>query len=67
MCSEKLLLMDVAQKVLSELAELMNVQRLKLSEPPDRMLEVDRLIENKMGEKERAMGALLQHRKEHGC
>jgi len=33
----------------------------------DRMLALDKEIENVIGEKERAMGALLEHRQSHGC
>ena len=29
--------------------------------------ELDKLVENALGAKERALGALRQHRKEHGC
>jgi hypothetical protein len=31
------------------------------------VMVIDRQIEHSLGEKERAIGALLQHRKEHGC
>ena len=31
------------------------------------LMELDRQIELEVGEKERAMGALREHRKEHGC
>jgi hypothetical protein len=31
------------------------------------MLAIDKEIETTIGEKERAMGALLEHRQAHGC
>jgi hypothetical protein len=30
-------------------------------------MEIDKQIELALGEKERSIGALLEHRKEHGC
>jgi hypothetical protein len=30
-------------------------------------LELDKEVENELGRKERALGALRQHRGEHGC
>lgn len=67
MCPEKLRLMEEARRVLSLLAELMTKQRDVLDAPEDRMIAIDQEIERRFGEKERAMGALQQHRREHGC
>lgn len=33
----------------------------------ERLLELDKQLELVFGEKERAFGALFQHREEHGC
>lgn len=33
----------------------------------DRFMRLDRKLENMIGEKERAVGALRQHDQEHGC
>jgi hypothetical protein len=30
-------------------------------------MEIDRQIETALGEKQRALGALKEHRREHGC
>jgi len=68
LCQMKIALMSAAQKALTDLAELMHRQREAIaSESENTLLAIDREIEVRLGEKERAMGALQQHRKEHGC
>ncbi len=67
-CRVKLDLMEQAQRVLSNLSELMIREREAIAtESENTMLAIDKAIEHKVGEKERIMGALRQHRSEHGC
>lgn len=67
-CPEATKLVEEVQRALGTLAQLMSVQREALVQKPETaLLAVDRDIERQFGEKERAMGAPLQHRKEHGC
>ena len=60
--------MDEIQRHLVHLSELARaeVEAIK-SESEKTWLEIDRQIENVVGEKERSLGALNQHRTEHGC
>jgi hypothetical protein len=61
-------LMEDVRETLSLLTELIQRQREAIgSAPENTILAIDREIENKLGEKERRMGALKQHRTEHGC
>jgi hypothetical protein len=60
--------MEQAQGVLSRLAELAHEQQIAIREgSEERIMAVDQRIELTLGEKERALGALRQHRQEHGC
>jgi hypothetical protein len=67
-CPRQQELMEVVQGHLMELSRLAReeVDVLKTRDEP-RWLEIDRLIEKELGEKERALGALREHRHEHGC
>jgi hypothetical protein len=61
-------LMEEVRQTLSKLADLMQREREAVTSGSDEeMMAIDKDIEHKLGEKERQMGALRQHRKEHGC
>ena len=56
------------QTVLQKLVELTGAQLKAFREQNDReFMRLDKELENAMGEKERAIGALQQHMEEHGC
>lgn len=56
------------QRVLGELGDLMHRQRDAVGIAAENtVLALDKQIELKFGEKERAMGALEFHRREHSC
>jgi hypothetical protein len=60
--------MERAQGILLHLAELMHREREAIAtESENTLLAIDHEIELAVGEKERAMGALRQHRQDHGC
>ena len=59
--------MDRVQQHLLRLAELAHEEAGLVSHDDPRWREVDQRIENELGEKERALGALKEHRREHGC
>ena len=67
-CLEKQELIAQVESCLERIAKLaragVDVLRDELEED---WLEIDRQIEAAFGEKERSVGALRQHRKEHGC
>jgi hypothetical protein len=67
-CPVKERLERLVQHHLKELAGLANVEAeiLKTADQA-RIIDVDKRIENLVGEKERSLGALKQHRAEHGC
>ena len=57
-----------AQRVLGSLVDLMEREKVAVAVESDAtMLAIDQEIERLFGEKERTMGALQQHRAEHGC
>jgi hypothetical protein len=60
-------LINKVQRHLLRLAELAHEEAALVSWNDPRWKEVDQAIENVLGEKERALGALKEHRKEHGC
>jgi hypothetical protein len=67
-CSRRQELIEEVQGHLIRLAELAREEAAVMGgQDQTRWLEVDKRIENTLGEKERAMGALNEHRKEHGC
>ena len=67
-CKIRERLENVVQLHLRELASLAT-EEVEIVSTGDRarILEVDKRIENLIGEKERALGALNEHRSEHGC
>jgi len=56
------------QRVLTDLVQLAHreIEAVKIG-AQNTIAAIDKLIENTFGRKERAMGALVQHRREHGC
>lgn len=67
-CAEYDRLENEVESVLSKLAELTSLQ-LKLFQTGklDQLRSVDKELENTVGAKERAIGALRQHTLEHKC
>lgn len=67
-CDARLQLEAHVRNILRELAVLAGEEAdLIASGDQSRMDAVDQKLENVLGEKERAIGALKQHRAEHGC
>ena len=67
-CLRQQELISEVQKHLSKLAELMHSEAELIDDKVGTAwLDVDRLIEHELGEKERSIGALKEHRREHGC
>jgi hypothetical protein len=67
-CSEQQRLISQVQEHLINLADLARAEVDAMrDESENTWLEIDRQIELAIGEKERALGALKQHRHEHGC
>ncbi len=66
-CPRRQELIEVVQRYLIRLAQLAHEEAEILAQDDPRWKEVDQNIEKQMGEKERALGALREHRAEHGC
>jgi hypothetical protein len=67
-CARQQQLMDEAQSCLVRIADLARAEAEALTNGTENIaMEIDRQIEHAIGEKERAIGALREHRKEHGC
>lgn len=70
-CEQKTALIGHVQTVISEMVHLMQRSRELVdtigTSAENTLMELDRQIEMKFGEKERAMGALQHHQREHGC
>jgi hypothetical protein len=67
-CKTRERLEGLAQHHLRELAALAHEEAAVLKTgDDDEILAIDKRIENKIGEKERTIGALQSHRAEHGC
>jgi hypothetical protein len=67
-CKVRQKLEDLTQFFLMELAKLSHEEANAIKTGDvDLILGLDKRIENMIGEKERAMGALNGHRAEHGC
>jgi hypothetical protein len=67
-CKTRQRLEDLAQHHLRELAALAHEEAeiLKTGDE-ERILAIDKRIEHTLGQKERVIGALQEHRGEHGC
>ncbi len=67
-CEVRVRLERLAQHHLLELAELARKEAdVVESGDQQRILELDKNIEDALGRKERALGAINQHRADHGC
>jgi hypothetical protein len=61
-------LIDEAQSHLIRLSELARMQADALASGSENLvMELDKQVENELGAKERSLGALQEHRREHGC
>ena len=61
------LIADV-ERILDKIAKLARMEADSLrTQTENTWYEIDKQIELAIGEKERAIGALREHRKEHGC
>ncbi len=68
LCRKKIQLKYDVQVALSKLSQLIESQLGALADAGiEKVREIDHEIELCFGEKERAIGALQQHLKEHGC
>jgi hypothetical protein len=67
-CPDQEKLMAVVQQHLLRIAELSHAISEALANRAENFAaELDKQLDLELGEKERAMGALHQHRQEHGC
>jgi len=67
-CQRQQELLAEVQRILLKLSELARAESKAMeSRSENAWLEIDKQIELTIGEKERSMGALKQHRDEHGC
>ena len=67
-CLKQLELIDKVQKHLMRISELTRATAEALANGNENFAaELDKQVDVEFGRKERAMGALQQHRKEHGC
>jgi hypothetical protein len=67
-CPREQELNEDVQRHLRRIAELAHAEREALQDRHTNLwVKLDKEIELEIGEKERSIGALNQHRKEHGC
>jgi hypothetical protein len=67
-CVRQSELVKETQHHLIRLSELAKIESEAIASRDENLiLAIDRDIENTLGLKERALGALHEHRKEHGC
>ena len=67
-CRRQQELIDCVQQHLIRIADLSRATAEALQNGNDNLaLELDQETEHELGKKERALGALREHRHEHGC
>jgi hypothetical protein len=67
-CLEQQKLIETVQSHLEQLSVLSRAAKYALGDRNEGLAaQIDQQIEEELGRKERAMGALRQHRTEHGC
>lgn len=66
-CPERSRLAAEVDEVLGRIVDLIRQQRQVVSSDRSKFHALDRELELAIGEKERCIGALRQHEKEHGC
>jgi hypothetical protein len=68
LCAEQQQLMNEVQRHLIRIAELSRATAEAVATRNENLTrDLDRQVESELGEKERALGALRQHRRDHGC
>jgi hypothetical protein len=67
-CAEQQRLISEVQRHLHRISELSRATADAVESRNENLTrELDRAVEEEIGNKERALGALRQHRKDHGC
>jgi phage shock protein A len=67
-CPERQRLMGKVQQHLTRIAELSHAAADAVANGNENLVrDLDKLVENELGAKDRALGALRQHREGHGC
>ncbi|HWD00395.1 MAG TPA: hypothetical protein VG456_26745 [Candidatus Sulfopaludibacter sp.] len=67
-CARQQELIEEARMHLLRISELTRIIAAAVDEGDDtRLDQLDKEVEMELGYKERAMGALYEHRREHGC
>ena len=67
-CSERDKIKAEATRALKDIVEFTDrLLKAMNTEKPASLTPLDKDLENAVGAKERAFGALMQHQKEHGC
>ncbi len=67
-CHELQRLMDCVQEHLIRIAELSRATADAVAQQNEKLTrELDEQVEREIGQKERALAALRQHRTDHGC
>ncbi len=67
-CERRDALMEETQRQLLRLADLARAQGEALRNNQENVvMAIDKEVERTLGEKERSLGALREHKKEHGC
>jgi len=67
-CEKQNELRNAAHQILERIASLAREQVEAMeARDDDRLMAIDKQLETEFGAKERAFGALFEHRKEHDC
>jgi len=66
-CARQHELLEKVQRHLLRLAELAHEEAGVIAKNDPRWKDLDKTIENELGEKERTLGALREHQHQHGC
>ena len=67
-CSQRQRLAEVVQQHLQRISQLSRATSEALANGNENLMQaLDKEVELEIGAKERALGALREHRKEHGC
>jgi hypothetical protein len=67
-CAEREALQDEGRRQLQRVLDIANqqIEALRAGDQKE-LIDLDKTLEISFGDKERALGALRQHLKEHGC
>jgi hypothetical protein len=67
-CPKNVELTNAVNSILAKIVELTTAQLTAFQNGQHaEMMRLDKQLENAIGEKERSIGALSEHRKEHAC